>query len=521
MKRAYIIGAIVAVIAIVAGLSAVLFVAPPSREVVTSIVTVPGGERVVTLVTTVAGREVTQVVTQERVVTQVVTVERPKLIIWWNKGYYAEEDLALMQAAQEFGRLKGADVEVSFFTTEDIPKKLIAALEAGNPPDVAYAHFEDWMLSPRWAWDGLLEDVSDIVNENKDRYIPEALQTAWLYNNKEKKYSYYKVPMQMQTIHIHYWKDFVAEAGFDPAPEKIPRTWDEFWNFWFTVQDRLRAKDPEKYREVYAVGWTLGTGSTDAFYNFETIYLYYAKKPIVTPDGKLNLDDPDVREALINTFKFIVNLHEKGYNPPGSLTWTDPDNNVAFHARKIVMVPNPTISIPAAQYFGAVGSRENYYTKMATVDWPTGPDGREPPRLIAVKSLLVFKASKNKELAKDFIRYFISKDILNAYTKASAGRWAPVFKDILNEDKFYFEGFKAGAATFGAPGDPHVPVAYNQFRTGKLVPFYYVYHPAYSQVYAERTWIVYLNKVIVEKYPLEKAVDEAIARVKQIFAEWK
>ena len=53
------------------------------------------------------------------------------------------------------------------------------------------------------------------------------------------------------------------------------------------------------------------------------------------------------------------------------------------------------------------------------------------------------------------------------------------------------------------------------------MPFYYVYHPAYSQVYAERTWIVYLNKVIVEKYPLEKAVDEAIARVKQIFAEWK
>jgi ABC-type glycerol-3-phosphate transport system substrate-binding protein len=56
-----------------------------------------------------------------------------KLVIWWNKGYYAEEDLALMQAAQEFERMKGVDVEVSFYTTEDIPKKLIAALEAKSP----------------------------------------------------------------------------------------------------------------------------------------------------------------------------------------------------------------------------------------------------------------------------------------------------------------------------------------------------------------------------------------------------
>jgi multiple sugar transport system substrate-binding protein len=134
---------------------------------------------------------------------------------------------------------------------------------------------------------------------------------------------------------------------------------------------------------------------------------------------------------------------------------------------------------------------------------------------------LVFRDSKNKEMAKEFIRYFISKDVLNEYTKASAGRWAPVFKDILNEDKFYFEGFKAGAKAFGVEGDPHIPVAYNQFRTGRLQPFYYAYHPAYSQVYAERTWIVYLNKVILENYPIDKAVDEAIARVKQIFAAWK
>ena len=56
-----------------------------------------------------------------------------KLVIWWNKGYYAEEDLALMEAAQEFGKMKGVFVEVSFFTTEDIPKKLIAALEARSP----------------------------------------------------------------------------------------------------------------------------------------------------------------------------------------------------------------------------------------------------------------------------------------------------------------------------------------------------------------------------------------------------
>jgi len=237
-----------------------------------------------------------------------------KLVIWWNKGYYAEEDLALMEAAQEFGKMKGVFVEVSFFTTEDIPKKLIAALEARSPPDVAYAHFEDWMLSPKWAWDGLLEDVSDIINENKQRYIPEALQTAYLYNNKEGKYSYYKVPIQMQTIHIHYWKDLVAEAGFDPSPQKIPKTWDEFWNFWFTVQDKLRAKDPEKYRNVYAIGWTLGTGSTDAFYN-----LYRRRGTSSGTSGsrcRTNLGRKTPRS--IGTCSLLAGLSEQGQQTPST-----------------------------------------------------------------------------------------------------------------------------------------------------------------------------------------------------------
>src|SRR5205809_6154134 len=56
--------------------------------------------------------------------------------------------------------------------------------------------------------------------------------------------------------------------------------------------------------------------------------------------------------------------------------WTDGDNNAGFHSRTIVMTPNPSQSIPAAQFFNKDDAeKKNYFDNMATIEWPDGPDG--------------------------------------------------------------------------------------------------------------------------------------------------
>jgi len=66
---------------------------------------------------------------------QVAAQER--LTVWWNKGFYPAEDAALATAIQRFEEATNIQVDLSLFPTHDVIPKTVAALAAGNPPDVA------------------------------------------------------------------------------------------------------------------------------------------------------------------------------------------------------------------------------------------------------------------------------------------------------------------------------------------------------------------------------------------------
>ena len=54
-----------------------------------------------------------------------------------------------------------------------------------------------------------------------------------------------------------------------------------------------------------------------------------------------------MRQGLINALTDYTAVYTKGCTPPSSTSWKDPDNNVAFHNKTIVMTHNATISIAA------------------------------------------------------------------------------------------------------------------------------------------------------------------------------
>ena len=64
------------------------------------------------------------------------------------------------------------------------------------------------------------------------------LESVYLLNGQTGERSYYAIPTQQQTEHIHYWKSMLDEAGVDS--ESIPNTWDEFWDFWCEAQPAVR-----------------------------------------------------------------------------------------------------------------------------------------------------------------------------------------------------------------------------------------------------------------------------------------
>src|SRR5688500_7059867 len=61
------------------------------------------------------------------------------LVVWWNQGFYPEQDEAVRAVAQAWSQQAGMPIDLQFYGTNDIPQKEQSAVAAGNTPDVLFA----------------------------------------------------------------------------------------------------------------------------------------------------------------------------------------------------------------------------------------------------------------------------------------------------------------------------------------------------------------------------------------------
>src|ERR1041384_6314659 len=136
-----------------------------------------------------------------------------KITVFWNKGFYKAEDDALFAAVKKFEDKAKVKVDLSTYAPQDMIPKTVAAMDSGTPPDVAYGDVFDFQVAGKWAFEGKLEDISDVVNPLKAQFAPNTIETTYLYNDKTKKKAYYAYPMKQQTMHVQYWIDMLGQAG--------------------------------------------------------------------------------------------------------------------------------------------------------------------------------------------------------------------------------------------------------------------------------------------------------------------
>ena len=271
--------------------------------------------------------------------------QQKTITVWFGKGFYKSEDDALYEAIKKYEAKSGVKVELSQYPIQDMIPKTVAALDAGSPPDVAYADVYDFQVAGKWAFDDKLEDLTSVLDPIKGRFLKNTLETTYLYDDKAKKRAYYAFPLKQQTMHIEIWLDMLGQAGFKEAD--IPTKWADYWSFWCDkVQPAIRQKTGQR---LFGIGQPMGVDSSDSFYSFLTFMDAYNVK-LVDDNGKLLVDDPKVKAGLIGAMKDYTDVALKGCTPPSSTSWKDPDNNVAFHNRTVMMTHNATISI-AAKWF--------------------------------------------------------------------------------------------------------------------------------------------------------------------------
>ena len=191
--------------------------------------------------------------------------------------------------------------------------------------------------------------------------------------------------------------------------------------------------------------------------------------------------------------------------PPKAVNWSNSDNNTSFLNRKTLMTINPSMSIPGSQQ----EDEEIYLNQMRTIEFPNNPNEAATTYLVSVKQPVIFTSSPNPELAKNFLSYLVKPDNLGPYIKGAKGRYFPIMPKLW-KDPFWSN-----------TKDPHISIASQQFTESQTRLLHNSINPAYSQIDSENIWGKAMAKVLIEGLSPTPATDQAIKRIKKIFAQSK
>jgi len=323
------------------------------------------------------------------------------------------------------------------------------------------------------------------------------LLSTYCYNSLEKKRSFYGVPYISAVLPNHVWRSLVEKAGYNV--EDIPKTWDAYYDFFKGVQKKLREQG---VRNVYSLGFQVTTNGADPNALFNYFLIANGGGGIVTKDGRLHLDDPQVKEAVIKALTYPTTAYKEGFVPPSAINWNDADDNNAFHAKTIVMDLDGTISTEVALYH-----KKEEYDDIVTMGLPLGNDGKSVPSQSGVGCGLIPKGAKNVAVAKDFLKYLIQPKVCNEHLKAGLGRWLPAMPAIVKSDPWWF-------------ADPHRAAYAKQGLIEPTVPLFWAYNPAYAQVENEHAWSVAWTDIMTGGMTPQAAAEKAFKRIEEIFAKY-
>jgi hypothetical protein len=114
------------------------------------------------------------------------------LVVWWEKGFYPQEDEAVAEIIAAFEQETGKQVELVQPAQYEMNDKARAALAAGQPPDFLYGTITVW---GRWAYEDQLADLEDVLRPVLDLFDADAVDAAMSLNGTTGQRGLYGLPM--------------------------------------------------------------------------------------------------------------------------------------------------------------------------------------------------------------------------------------------------------------------------------------------------------------------------------------
>ena len=371
-------------------------------------------------------------------------VEQKKMV-FWDKSEYVEGYNTMMKAkADEFASGNHVDVDYVVIPAADMKQKLMAAIEAGNAPDLIVG--DDTLVGQFVSMQQIAEcsDIFEAVDFTENSKI------LGTFNGKP-----YLVPLAFTAPGMYLRMDQWEKTGMD-----IPTTWEEL------KEGAKLMNDPAN--GFYGLGFAMGaSGGGDAEGFCRTIILDWGGIP-ADENGKVTVNSPETLEAL----KFIASLYEEGLIPPDAITGDDSWNNNAYLAGTVGVITNSGSVVSSMKE-----EKPELLANTQIIAYPAGP-AREAFTLGGANVFGIFETGKNTDVAKDFVKYYFEDlDNYNAMIEAMGAMWQPVVNGVDDTD-FWKDPVNAGwlanskntyKTYYPAPSDERATVSFTNQLCVKAV----------------------------------------------------
>jgi multiple sugar transport system substrate-binding protein len=398
---------------------------------------------------------------------------KPKLRVWLFKSFVTDCNEILAKHVEAWAKERNVEVEFDWATFGDREQKFVAAIEAGNPPDVAEMNYQGPMR-----YRPALRDVSKLAKE-----IAAARGGLLPYADRVVQFNgqYYAIAHQAFGGGLHIRKDLVEAKGL-----KMPKVYDPD-----VIDVAKKCQDPSK--DLYGFGQTLNRSDDGNGFMQNVLWCYGGSA--WDKDGKPALGTTFMKQNL-EALKFAVaTIQTHKIQPPGVMGWTDVHNNEAYMAGKLVSTNNG-----ASLYYAMVKRKHALADKTSVILTPGGPAGSYI--FAGAYNWGIFNKSKHQDLAEDMIRWVEDEKRFDEFMKASIGQAGPVYKSRA-ESAYWktdpnFEGMKDNILRSLWPGYP-----------GPITP-------AAIEVQAQYILCDMAGRVVSAGLSPEQALKEAHGRVEEI-----
>jgi multiple sugar transport system substrate-binding protein len=396
-----------------------------------------------------------------------------RMTLWRLKTYIPPADKILDTTIQECGKKIGAEVQIQTYTFDDMWTKYTAAIESKTLPDVAEL---DAVGPARLANLGRLSDMSDLVGtvvKELGELAPNA-EGAVKFGGK-----FYAVPHYAIPLILFYRKDLVEKVGAQP-----PDTWEAIND----ISVKIKKAGLQDFPQGFPWNRT-GDGYDPAMsllWSYGAAWVDKSGKYIGMPKDKALQAVKVVTPAYLTDKTAALDY----------LSWSGSGNNEAFMASKITFTPNgPSI------LFQEDSTKHPLRKDTAIKLMPRGPAGRNLALTFVMNWAVPVDGKQQKE-ARALVSCIMSKEKFTAYMTGSFQQAVPLFKSLINHD--YWNNADGKVIT-------------ETVKLGRPVGWPGPTTPAAAEVISSNVLTDMMTRVIVDKVPPEKAIEEADKRIKEIY----